>query len=81
MHFLTASIAGLRLRLKGLSKTPSLHANPDRVRSVATGPGVLGAGSCYVCGGIVEEGLARLGSTLCHDCRRGHAQPEVHARV
>jgi hypothetical protein len=29
----------------------------------------LRAGQCYRCGGEVADGLARLGSILCHDCR------------
>jgi hypothetical protein len=74
-------VEAMRSRFAGLTDTPSLHANTDRIRSKAVPPGVLGAGSCYVCGGIVEDGLARLGSTLCHDCRRGSDRRAVHARV
>jgi hypothetical protein len=35
---------------------------------------LLRAGRCYLCEGLVEEGLARVGSTLCHDCRAGRVR-------
>jgi energy-converting hydrogenase Eha subunit B len=30
---------------------------------------------CYRCGGYVAAALARLGSTLCHDCRDAGSLP------
>lgn len=41
----------------------------------------LEAGGCYLCGGQVEEVLARLGSTLCHDCRDGLAHRPARAGI
>jgi hypothetical protein len=35
----------------------------------------LRAGQCYRCGGEVADGLARLGSILCHDCRDSSLLP------
>jgi hypothetical protein len=39
------------------------------------------AGRCYLCGGLVEDGLARAGSPMCHDCRAGcvHEPVRTHA--
>jgi hypothetical protein len=35
----------------------------------------LQAGLCYRCGGEVADGLARVGSILCHDCRDASPLP------
>jgi hypothetical protein len=35
----------------------------------------LRAGQCYRCGGEVADGLARLGSITCHDCRDASLLP------
>jgi hypothetical protein len=35
----------------------------------------LRAGQCYRCGGEVADGLARVGSILCHDCRDASLRP------
>jgi hypothetical protein len=37
----------------------------------------LHAGRCYRCGEEVADGLARLGSILCHDCREAGLLPTV----
>jgi len=42
---------------------------------------LLRAGRCYLCGGLVEDGLARVGSTLCHDCRGGCVHEPVRSRA
>jgi hypothetical protein len=71
LHFLIRTIAGVRSSLRRVRDTVLLRTRPKR-----SGPAPmrqLVAGSCYLCDGTVEEGLARLGSTLCHDCRRGSA--------
>jgi hypothetical protein len=43
--------------------------------SLATGT------TCIVCRGEIREGLARLGSTKCHDCRDGIPLALVTART
>ena len=35
----------------------------------------LQAGLCYRCGSEVADGLARVGSILCHDCRDASSLP------
>jgi hypothetical protein len=79
LHFFSGTIAYLRSRVGRTGDTPAFNADPNR--SVLMPLGVLPAGSCYVCGGTVEDGLARLGSILCHDCRRGSAHRAAQARV
>jgi hypothetical protein len=35
---------------------------------------------CIECGGPIEDGLARLGSALCHDCRDEQGVDVIVAR-
>ena len=41
----------------------------------------LADGCCYVCGGNVEDALARLGSTRCHDCRTASVNGPLRAEA
>ena len=70
LHFLTGTLAGVCSRLTRATYTPTHYSNREGVRVRVR---VLAADTCCVCGGTVEDGLARLGSTHCHDCRRGSA--------
>jgi hypothetical protein len=73
LHFLIRTIAGVRSSLRRVRDTALLWARPKHSGPAPMRRHALAADSCYLCGGTVEEGLARLGSTLCHDCRRGSA--------
>ena len=70
LRFLTGTIAGMRSRLIRTGETPTVAMEPAHMSLRLR---VLAADACCVCGSTVEDGLARLGSTLCHDCRRGTA--------
>jgi hypothetical protein len=61
------------MRVSRRRTRPRHHERQDEIvttRVVA----LLRAGRCYVCEGLVEDGLARVGSTLCHDCRAGRVR-------
>jgi hypothetical protein len=64
-------LARLEPRGPAHSNTGDAHAlvNLDLARER------LRAGQCYRCGGEVADGLARLGSILCHDCRDASPLP------
>jgi hypothetical protein len=68
LRLLSGTIAGMRSRLTRASDRPTIDTEREHVTMRLR---VLAACTCYLCGGTVEDGLARLGSTLCHDCRRG----------
>jgi hypothetical protein len=56
-----------RIRLRSAGENGRVHLDVARER--------LRAGQCYQCGGEVADGLARLGSILCHDCRDASLLP------
>jgi hypothetical protein len=58
-----------------------LRADPELGRPASVLPRAFAAGACCLCGSTVEEGLARLGSTVCHDCRRGSAHLAAQERI
>jgi hypothetical protein len=62
-------------RFRALKELVRGHA-PQREPEV-----VPAAGACYVCGGHVEDALARLGSTRCHDCRSAGMQRPLRAET
>jgi hypothetical protein len=73
---MTGALSALRRVCESLRFRPDIERR-DRA-AIAAARGRLEAGCCYLCGSYVEEGLARLGSTLCHDCRDG-AHQTAHA--
>jgi hypothetical protein len=58
-----ARLQPVRARSRGRSAAETGHATRLRIDE------------CYRCGGEVADALARLGSTLCHDCRDASPLP------
>jgi hypothetical protein len=56
-------------RLRPHLETGNGHADLEIARER------LQAGLCYRCGSEVADGLARVGSILCHDCRDASPLP------
>jgi hypothetical protein len=59
----------VRARLRARPDTGNGHSDLELARKR------LQAGLCYRCGSEVADGLARVGSILCHDCRDASPLP------
>jgi hypothetical protein len=81
LYFLTGTIAAVRSRLRRMRVGSALRAGAELGRPASVLPRTIAAGACCLCGSTVEEGLARLGSTHCHDCRRGSAHLAAQERI
>jgi hypothetical protein len=61
-------LASFALPRRGRAESSSsAHGDVDDVLALARAR--LQAGCCHRCGNEIEEGLARVASVLCYDCR------------
>ena len=62
-------LASFALPRRGRNGTPSSHGDGSVDEVLALARERLRSGCCHRCGNEIEEGLARVASVLCYDCR------------
>lgn len=59
----------------------TVEVSLDPKVSVGAALSLVRAGVCYACAGTIEPPLARLGSTLCLECRESEGTRQVESRA